>query len=637
MKRLRSLIAAAALLIAQAIGGGAAMAAQNTVIMPTGGPMSMATFVTTYLNPGIQSLFTCNSGGSAPANGTGAAVETYQCWWDSSSNILRVYDGTSWVKVGSMDSGHLFAASVSGINDSTPSWSGLHQWIRSFTSSTADASDSITMTGTYNNQLSASGTVGYLLRLGQLVGTTAIEKGNVAAIGITQTIYNSAFVGGGGTTEHGPIVQWLNADPASTNHQVNYWGCDCNLTGPFSGQEGFMGYVWQLSKYSSGTTIDSTHFGSVGHAIITSPGGGVAARSGVTSYPLDAGIVVAGFSGASTVVTGSNASATNGYTIAFQAGGRATPWMDAATLSKIGTGFYARDIVNYAFRVGPRDANNTGQALYIESGAGGVGIGGVPVEGLPLNITTTNASLNGLGERIIYVENGAGSGPRLELYRISTTPAVADVIGRIAALGNDSNVAAADYAYMTAKIVSPTAGATTGSWLFGDASVDWLTVSAALISSASPVTFSSATIKMTTLGNAATTSAVCYNTGTGLLTYNGTVGTCTVSTLAAKNLKGPLSPREGFEIVMATEPYRYELKEGLPTYVPGEQIGMVAEFERDERLVARNADGSAGGFRYEQYTAALAAAFQYLKADNDNLHADNDNLRQEIKQIRIAR
>lgn len=138
------------------------------------------------------------------------------------------------------------------------------------------------------------------------------------------------------------------------------------------------------------------------------------------------------------------------------------------------------------------------------------------------------------------------------------------------------------------------------------------------------LTGSGANIIFSALGNAATTSAVCYNTGTGLLTYNSTVGTCTVSSISAKEIIAPLSPAEGFKLVMAMEPTRYQLRKDHPAYIPGEQIGFVAEKAEkfDKRVVAYNADGTAGGFRYEQYTAALTAAFKYLKADNDNIRAE---------------
>lgn len=131
------------------------------------------------------------------------------------------------------------------------------------------------------------------------------------------------------------------------------------------------------------------------------------------------------------------------------------------------------------------------------------------------------------------------------------------------------------------------------------------------------------TLNIITVANASTTAALCWNSGTGLVTENGAVGTCTVSTLAAKNLTAPLSPREGFDIVMAMEPWRYTLKEGLPTYKPGEQIGFVAEYalQKEPRLVAVSGE-HVDGFLYEQYTAALTGAVKHLAARVDQLEAD---------------
>lgn len=153
------------------------------------------------------------------------------------------------------------------------------------------------------------------------------------------------------------------------------------------------------------------------------------------------------------------------------------------------------------------------------------------------------------------------------------------------------------------------------------------------------------TLTVVGMTNVATTSAVCYNTGTGLLTYDGTVGTCTTSTLRSKDLIAPLSDVEGLSIVMAMEPWWYTLKPGLPTYQAGEQMGMVADFalRTEPRVVAMNPDGTTAGFRYEQYTAALTAAMKWLKRDNDALwkelsplRAANDNLRAEFEIYRSS-
>lgn len=127
-------------------------------------------------------------------------------------------------------------------------------------------------------------------------------------------------------------------------------------------------------------------------------------------------------------------------------------------------------------------------------------------------------------------------------------------------------------------------------------------------------------VKIAGIASTATTSAVCVNTSTGLLTYNSTVGTCTVSVLSAKNLQNYLTPEEGYNIVMDMQPWRYTMKDG-PTYVPGEQIGFIADFVKDKRLVAYNEDGSVAGMRYEQYTAVLTAAFQYMQAKIEALEA----------------
>lgn len=120
-------------------------------------------------------------------------------------------------------------------------------------------------------------------------------------------------------------------------------------------------------------------------------------------------------------------------------------------------------------------------------------------------------------------------------------------------------------------------------------------------------------VTMPLLANSATTSAVCFNTGTGSLTYNSTIGTCTVSMLVAKNLHAPLDTRASYRTVMALQGWEYDLKKDLPTYTPGTQVGFVADYAAkvDPRLVAFNPDGSVAGFRYEQYAAVLTGAMQY--------------------------
>jgi hypothetical protein len=88
-------------------------ATQSTLVMPTSGPMTMSSFVGSYLNPAILSLGTCSSGSTAPANGPGNATFQFQCWWDTSATpyTLRVNDGASWVAIGTLNtSTHVFSA-----------------------------------------------------------------------------------------------------------------------------------------------------------------------------------------------------------------------------------------------------------------------------------------------------------------------------------------------------------------------------------------------------------------------------------------------------------------------------------------------------------------------------------------------
>lgn len=80
-------------------------AEQSSYVTPTSGPMSMATFAGTYLNPALRALATCHNGSSAPANGPSSAVATYQCWIDTTANpsLYKMYDGASWITLGSIN------------------------------------------------------------------------------------------------------------------------------------------------------------------------------------------------------------------------------------------------------------------------------------------------------------------------------------------------------------------------------------------------------------------------------------------------------------------------------------------------------------------------------------------------------
>lgn len=90
---------------------------QSSIVMPTAGPMSMSTFIGSYLNPGLSALSSCNWGPSAPANGLGGVPVLFECWADTSgapaSIIFKYNDGARWVAFGTLNaSTHVWTPSI---------------------------------------------------------------------------------------------------------------------------------------------------------------------------------------------------------------------------------------------------------------------------------------------------------------------------------------------------------------------------------------------------------------------------------------------------------------------------------------------------------------------------------------------
>jgi len=118
---------------------------------------------------------------------------------------------------------------------------------------------------------------------------------------------------------------------------------------------------------------------------------------------------------------------------------------------------------------------------------------------------------------------------------------------------------------------------------------------------------------------AAQSGTVCYNSGTGAITYDATLG-CLTSTMRAKENWRDISPDEALAEVLKMQPGSYTYKKGLglPT---GEQIGLAAErmAEIDDRLVAYDDQGLVRGTRYQQASALYPAAIKQLKSEIDEL------------------
>lgn len=122
------------------------------------------------------------------------------------------------------------------------------------------------------------------------------------------------------------------------------WGSDLNVLGPIGVQPDLLNGITQLmlNPYN-GSPADSP---SGGVWIITRPGtgGGIDATKGAaTSYPIDVGLGIVGYSGAAPTTTPS----ANGFDIGIQIGGHGAGWMPNTENSRIGTGI---DITQYVTR-----------------------------------------------------------------------------------------------------------------------------------------------------------------------------------------------------------------------------------------------------------------------------------------------
>ena len=98
-----------------AFGAGFVLAAQNNTWSPTTGTVTGLQLTTNY-NNAFSAVQSCNSGNSAPANDQTAAAVKGQCWLNTgvTPNVVSMFDGTSWVTQGWLDSVNHFWISNTG-------------------------------------------------------------------------------------------------------------------------------------------------------------------------------------------------------------------------------------------------------------------------------------------------------------------------------------------------------------------------------------------------------------------------------------------------------------------------------------------------------------------------------------------
>ena len=80
------------------------LASQATLVTP-GPPLSMTTLAS-FLNSALLSIGSCNSGNSAPTNGTGGTAFAGQCWINTTTNpwvFSYTADGTHWSEFGTLN------------------------------------------------------------------------------------------------------------------------------------------------------------------------------------------------------------------------------------------------------------------------------------------------------------------------------------------------------------------------------------------------------------------------------------------------------------------------------------------------------------------------------------------------------
>jgi len=116
MKKIISLVAAAAL--AAFAFCGPARASQGSGCMPTSGTVSGLTLVQD-INAANAAFISMNSGATAPATDCSGLAVYGQSWLDTTQNQVKLYDGASWLLLGSVDpTNHIWMPIIGGGTDS---------------------------------------------------------------------------------------------------------------------------------------------------------------------------------------------------------------------------------------------------------------------------------------------------------------------------------------------------------------------------------------------------------------------------------------------------------------------------------------------------------------------------------------
>lgn len=292
-----------------------AAADQSSIVTPTAGPKT-ATEYATAVNAALLAIMSCNSGNSAPSNGVGGLPTPYQCWADTTTNpaVLKMYDGTSWVTFGKL-------------NTSSHSWTPVRQGTDLGTASTANTGTSGANVPFLNGSNTWSGTQafgsGVLSATSPTFTTPALGAATGSSLALGGATLGSNALAVTGTTQFNGPAFWnsanANAIAVGPNGITNpAFSVDASSASSATGlriKSQAAGSAVNMFATSSGTneslTIDAKGTGGVvigssstGGVILGTGGGGVNATALTVTGSLSApGLIDFGDIASSTIST----------------------------------------------------------------------------------------------------------------------------------------------------------------------------------------------------------------------------------------------------------------------------------------------------------------------------------------------
>ncbi len=234
-----------------------ALASQSTLVTPSA-PLPM-TGLASFLNNAFLSIGSCNSGNSAPANGTGGAAVSEECWANLTSAPTSIpfafYDGAQWVTFGTLNAtAHTWSlpapssSTLGGVESLT---CASHQWLNTISTAGVPACGQPGF-----SDLSGAPTPLPQGRLTLVTGTpvmTANETGK-------STIYYDSYKGGGlvpvyngsndivlpiGSGEISDVLQSSGSGAVTASNVFDEWAVNvsgtltlCHANGAGSGSSG---------------------------------------------------------------------------------------------------------------------------------------------------------------------------------------------------------------------------------------------------------------------------------------------------------------------------------------------------------------------------------------------------------------